>query len=93
MDFNTGDDYEGWDVGWRELALPSVSEGSLRMPIATGDPGMKRWLPFSFTTHSDQVLNARMRVSGGGMGVGQFYWTTYADQQEDEKKVVYFYRV
>ncbi|MGB8646801.1 MAG: Ig-like domain-containing protein [Anaerolineae bacterium] len=89
-DFNVDNDFEGWDVGWQDVPPPSVSGGTLRLTPPTGDPGMRRWLPFGVTALASQILDVRMRVSAGGAGVGQFYWTTYADQQEDEKKVVYF---
>ena len=89
-DYNLDNDFDAWQIGWRKLAEPTVEAGSLRLAVPTGDPGMWRWLPFGFSPQANQLINVRMRVSGGGTGYGQFYWTTYADQQEDESKVVYF---
>ena len=60
------------------------------MPLLTDDPGIGRMLPFAFGLNAQQSVKVRMRVSGGGPGMGQFYWTTYADQWEDELKVLYF---
>ena len=85
-DFNLENDLDAWEI---ENALTTVEGGGLQLSFLTGDPIMRRWLPFGFSPQATQFVNVRMRVSGGGTGQSQFYWTTYADQQEDERKVVY----
>ena len=88
-DFNLDNDLDAWEVGWEGMAAARVEGGNLHFPFVNGDPSMRRWLPFGFNPQANQVISVRMRVSGGGPGRGQFYWTTYADQQEDESKVIY----